>query len=397
MSRQRLVALIVIALLALGGASFLAARRDGSQQKTGASLFPTLATQAHSATEITVFKGSSTPSLTVHKQNEQWTVAERANYPADLSKLRSLLQSLADAKIIEEKTSNPASYPVIGVEDPLKPEAGGAEVSISVADGKHAVIVGKSSPEGSYVRRAGEEKSYSVAPAISVDAEPRFWIDTKLLDLKTADIEKVDMKFSGAPSYMIHRAATPPAAAPVAAATPPVPAKSPAPATPSVPATPPTAPPPASSPPPPADFLLDGVPAGRKAADAQTLAPSPTTYGNLTIDDVAPADGIDFSKASVATLTLSSGNVVTISGAVIGEKHWVKVSATQDAALTAKATGRAYEISNFRYDAIFRPLEQLLVPKPAPEDKNAKTPVGPPPPGKFPGAKQPRAQSSPTP
>ena len=389
MNRQRLVALIVIALLALGGASFLAGRRDGSQQRTGASLFPTLSTQANSATEITVIKGSSTPSLTVHKQNEQWTVAERANYPADISKLRGLLQSLTDAKIIEEKTSNPTSYPVIGVEDPLKPEAGGAEVSISVADGKHAVIVGKSSPEGSYVRRAGEDKSYSVAPAISVDAEPRFWIDTKLLDLKTADIQKVDMKFSGAPSYMIHRAATPPVAA-----QPPTPASSPTPATPATPASPPApAPAPASppaAPPPPADFILDGVPAGRKAGDAQTLAPSPTTYGNLTIDDVAQADGIDFSKASVATLTLANGNIVTITGAVIGEKHWVKVSATQDAALTAKATGRAYEISNFRYDAIFRPLDQLLVP--------AKTPVGPSlPPGKLPGAKQPRAQSSPTP
>jgi hypothetical protein len=294
------------------------------------------------------------------------------------------MQSLTDAKIIEEKTSNPASYPVIGVEDPLKPEAGGAEVSVSVADGKHAVIVGKSSPEGSYVRRAGEDKSYSVAPAISVDAEPRFWIDTKLLDLKTADIQKVDMKFSGSPSYMIHRAAPPPAAAPV-----PVHAPAPAPATPPTPEAP-AAPAPASppTPPPPADFTLDGVPAGRKAGDPRTLAPSPTTYGNLTIDDVAQADNIDFSKASVATLTLANGNVVTITGAVIGEKHWVKVSATQDAALTAKATGRAYEISNFRYDAIFRPLEQLLVPN---------TPVGPPPPGKLPGAKQPRAQSSPTP
>jgi Domain of unknown function (DUF4340) len=383
MSRQRLVALIVIALLALGGASFLAGRRDGTQQRTGAALFPTLAAQANSATELTVFKGSSTPSLTVHKQNEQWTVAERANYPADISKLRGLLQSLADAKIIEEKTSNPVSYPVIGVEDPLKPEAGGAEVSISVADGKHAVIVGKSSPEGSYVRRAGEEKSYSVAPAISVDAEARFWIDTKLLDLKTADIQKVDMKFSGAPSYMIHRAATPPAAAPAASA--------------ASAAAPPPAPASAAAPPPPTDFMLDGVPAGRKAGDAQTLAPSPTSYGNLTIDDVAQADGIDFSKASVATLTLANGNVVSITGAVIGDKHWVKVSATQDAALTAKATGRAYEISNFRYDAIFRPLDQLLVPKPAPEGKNAKSPVGPPPPAKLPGAKQPRAQSSPTP
>jgi hypothetical protein len=364
MSRQRLVSLVVIALLALGGASYLAGRRNSSSDTHGALLFPTLAAQVNSVTEVAVMKGSPSPVLSVHKQGERWTVAERADYPADLAKLRRLLLSLTDAKIIEEKTSNPASYPVIGVEDPLKSEAGGVEVVITSADGKHAVIVGKSSPEGSYVRRAGEDKSYSVAPAISVEAEPRFWIDTQLLDLKTADIQKVEVKFSGGaggPSYLIHRAASTAAAAPATAAsavtTPPAPPAPPAPA-------------------PPADFVLEGVPATRKAADPATLAPSPTTYGNLSIEDVAQADSIDFSKASVVTVTLSSGNVVTLSGTVIDDKHWVKVAATEDAALTAKASGRAFEISNFRYDAIFRPLEQLLMPKPAPEAK--KTPAASP-------------------
>jgi Domain of unknown function (DUF4340) len=359
MSRQRLTALVVIALLALGAASYFSSRRNSSHDTQGALLFPTLAAQVNTVTEISVLKGSDTPALTVRKQGDVWTVAERAGYPADLSKLRRLLLSLTDAKIVEEKTSNPASYPVIGVEDPLKAEAGGVEVTLSAADGKHAVIVGKSAPDGTFVRRAGEEKSYSVSPAISVDAEPRFWIDTKLLDLNAADIQKVDVKFVGGPSYLIHRAA--PAAAPAApAATPPATA-------------PPATPPPATAP--PADFLLDGVPAGRKAADARTLSPSPTTYSNLTIDDVAQADSVDFSKASVVTVTLSGGNVVTLKGAVIGDKHWIAAAATQDAALTAKATGRAYEISNFRYDAIFRPLEKLLMPKPEPEAK--KTPTSP--------------------
>jgi hypothetical protein len=369
MSRQRLVSLVIIALLALGGASYLAGRRNSSSDTHGALLFPTLAAQVNSVTEVAVMKGSPSPVLSVHKQGEQWTVAERANYPADLAKLRRLLLSLTDAKIIEEKTSNPASYPVIGVEDPLKSEAGGVEVVITSADGKHAVIVGKSAPEGSYVRRAGEDKSYSVAPAISVEAEPRFWIDTQLLDLKTADIQKVDVKFlggAGGSSYLIHRAASSVAAAPAAAA-------SAATTTPTPPAPPAPAP---RAPAPPADFVLEGVPAARKAADPATLAPSPTTYSNLSIEDVAPADSIDFSKASVVTVTLSGGNVVTLSGTVIDDKHWVKVAATQDAALSAKAAGRAYEISNFRYDAIFRPLEQLLLPKPAPEAK--KTPAASP-------------------
>jgi Domain of unknown function (DUF4340) len=357
MSRQRLLALVVIALLALGGASYLAGRRNSSADTQGALLFPTLAAQLNSVTEVTVLKASSTPAVSVHRQGEQWAVAERGNYPADVGKLRRLLLSLTDAKIIEEKTSNPASYSVIGVEDPLKPEAASVEVTLTSADGKHALIVGKSAPEGSYVRRAGEEKSYSVAPAISVDAEPRFWLDTKLLDLKTADIQKVDVKLAGGPSYLIHRPAVP--AAPSA---------------------------PAAAPPPPADFVLDGTPAGRKAADASSLAPSPTAYGNLSIDDVAQADGVDFSKGSVVTVTLNNGNTMTLNGVVVGDKHWIKVAATQDAALSAKVSGRAYEIANFRYDAIFRPLEQLLIPKPAPEDKKAAA-----------ASAKPHAQSSPSP
>lgn len=385
MSRQRLVALVVIALLALGGASYLAGRRNGSADTHGALLFPTLAAQLNSVTQVTVLKGSSTPTVSVHRQGEQWTVTERGNYPADVGKLRRLLLSLTDAKIIEEKTSNPASYPVIGVEDPLKPEAASVQVTLTSADGKHAVIVGKSSPEGSYVRRAGEEKSYSVAPAISVDAEPRFWLDTKLLDLKTADIQKVDVKLAGGPAYLLHRPA------PAAPSTPPAPAGAASAAAASAAAA--TSPPPA--PPAPADFVLDGTPAGRKAADAATLAPSPTAYGNLSIDDVAQGDSVDFSKGSVVTVTLNNGDVVTLSGVVVGDKHWIKVAATQDAALSARAAGRAYEIANFRYDAIFRPLEQLLVAKPAPEDK--KAPAASPLPGKLPGTKTPRAQTSPNP
>ena len=87
-----------------------------------------------------------------------------------MSKLRKLLLALSDAKIREEKTSNPASYSIIGVEDPTLPGAAGAQIEFIAHDGKHAVIVGKPSAEGNFVRRAGENTSYIVEPAISVEA-----------------------------------------------------------------------------------------------------------------------------------------------------------------------------------------------------------------------------------
>ncbi len=353
MSRQRFVALLVAAVLAISGALYLSTQRDLPRDARGAALLPGLAGQLNTVTSLSVRRGSATPTVTVHSQDGRWTVAERADYPADVSKLRKLLLALSDAKVVEEKTSNPASFPVIGVEDPALPAASGAEISITAKDGKHAVIVGKPFGEGNFARRGGENTSYSVEPGISFEAEPRYWIDSRLLDIPAANIQSVALKPAVGAAYSVHRVAA--AAATAAAAG--------------------TSPPPVAT---AADgFTLDGVPPGRKAADAAVLAPSPTALSGLTADDVAPAASIDFSKATIATVTLTDGNVLTISGAASGDKHWISVQASKDAALDAKTAGRAFEIAAYRFDSVFRPLEQLLIPKEQlPGAKNSSTMTG---------------------
>jgi hypothetical protein len=333
MSRQRFIALCVAAVLAISGALYLSTQRNLPRDPHGTPLLPWLAGEMNTVTTLTIRKGGPAPAVTIRKQAEQWTVMERGDYPADVSKLRKLLLALSDARIIEEKTSNPASFPIIGVEDPSSPGAKGAEVGIVAASGKHAVIIGKAGAQGSFVRRGGENTSYLVEPFISVDTEPRSWIDSKLLDVAAATIQSIEIKPATGPAYTLHRAAAPGDA----------------------------------------NFVLDGVPSGRKAVDSAALAPSPSTYGGLTADDVAPASDVDFKSASVATLTLSGGGGLTLTGTAAGDKHWVEIKASKDDALNAKAAGRAFEISAYRYDAIFRPLEQLLVPKEPPPGSSKPT------------------------
>jgi hypothetical protein len=357
MSRQRFMALAVAALLAISAALFLSAQRNRKPDVHGGALLPSLASQLNTVTSLSVRRGGVTPTVTVQNKGGRWTVAQRGDYPADVSKLRKLLQALSDAKITEEKTSNPASFAVIGVEDPALAGATGAEISITAQDGKHTVIIGKPAGEGNFARRGGENTSYSVEPAISFEAEPRYWIDAKLIDIAAAGIQSIEIKPTAGAAYTIHRAAANPAAAGAAKAA----AASPGTANSAGAEFSQT-------------FTLDGVPPGRKAADSALLAPSPTTYTGLTVEDVASASGIDFSKPTVATVTLSDGNVITLTGAVIGDKHWIQLQTGKDAALNAKAAGRAFDIAGYRYDAIFRPLDQLLVPKELPAAK--KGPVG---------------------
>ncbi|HME38976.1 MAG TPA: DUF4340 domain-containing protein [Steroidobacteraceae bacterium] len=352
MSRQRFIALSVAALLAIVSALYLTGRRNPPADAHGAAFLPALAGEMNTVTALSVRRGSAAPTLTLHQQNGRWTVAERADYPADFSKLRKLLLALSDAKIIEQKTSNPANFPLIGVEDPSAPGATGAEISVTAHSGKFAVIIGKPVGEGNFARRSGETLSYSVEPGISFESEPRYWIDSKLIDIAAADIQSIAIKPAAGPAYTLHRTA--PAVANAANAAPAAGAAGAAGA------------PGAAGAAGAANFTLDGVPAGRKAADSALLAPSPTTYGGLTANDVAPVGDIDFSKATVATVSLSDGNVITLTGAAIGDKHWIQLQASKDAALNAKTAGRAFDITGYRYDAIFRSLDALLVPKEPP-------------------------------
>lgn len=348
MSGRRFIALLVLAVLGIGAALYFSSRRAGVADDTTAPLFPGLSGGIAGVDRVTIRHGSATPTVDLHRKGSVWTVAERADYPADTAKLRRLLLSLADARIVERKTSNPASYAVIGVENAQAPGATGTELSFTV-DGtaqaaSHRVIIGKSTGDGSYVRLADAAQSALVTPAISVETDPRYWIDPSVLDVPVATITALEVHPSSGPGYLLRRAA-----------------------------------------PDAADFALAVVPPGRTALDAKALAPSPAAFGNLTAEDVAPASSIDFAAPATATLSLNDGRVLTLRGSAIGDKRWITVEENKDAALSAKTHGVAYALDSFRYDAIFRPLEQLLQPRPsavdhAPRGRAANRPSRPQPP-----------------
>src|SRR6202035_2844347 len=83
MNRQRFIALMVAALLAISGALYLSTQRNLPRDPHGMALLPTLSSELNSVSALTVRKGAAAP-VTIHKQGEQWTVAERADYPADV-------------------------------------------------------------------------------------------------------------------------------------------------------------------------------------------------------------------------------------------------------------------------------------------------------------------------
>ena len=332
MTTRRFLLLLATSLVVIAGAMYLSSLRHLDRDPRGQPFLVDLPAQLDSIADIRLHKGGVAPVISLHRTEPgHWTIAERDNYPADVSKVRRLLLALSDAKVIEEKTSNPANYASLGVEDARSPAAGGVEVTLQSAAKSLSVIVGRMGGGGSFVRRGGEAKSFVVEPAVSVDTGVRDWIDTRLLDIPLEKIQSIRLKPAEGAGYLLSRA--------------PVDPKNPA-------VTP---------------FKLDSVPPGREANEASILAPSPTTFSAVPADDVAAATRLDFAKPSLLDITMINGGTYTLAGVAVADKHWITVAASKDDALSARARGRAFEIASYRYDALFRPLEQLLKPKPSPK------------------------------
>jgi len=340
MTTRRFLLLLGASIVAIIGAMYLSSLRHLERDPRGGSLLPGFDAQLDAITDIRMRKGGANASVSLHRAAPgRWTVKERGDYPADVSKIRKLLLALADARIVEEKTSNPARYAILGVDDPAAPSATGVELNLAAPASNRTLIVGKPAAGGTFVRRRGEAMSFAVEPAITVEPTAKEWIDQTPLSIPAEKIQRVRVRFADGTSYAISRKSAPGAATP-------------------------------------GPYSLESAPAGREAAEPAVIEPSPTSFGAITADDVGAAADVDFSKPSTCEIKLFDGGVFTLTGVVTGDKHWIQAAASNDDALNARARDRAFEIAGYRYDAMFRPVEQLLKPKPE-KPQTAKPPKKP--------------------
>src|ERR687891_1056801 len=116
---QKQFMILVIALVVLGGAGIAmywqnisAYRESGS--KIGAKILPGLKIAEVAQIELADAK---TKTTLVRKENH-WVVQERENYPADFKAISDLTIKLAELKVIQSDTANPAMLPRVALVDP---------------------------------------------------------------------------------------------------------------------------------------------------------------------------------------------------------------------------------------------------------------------------------------
>jgi Domain of unknown function (DUF4340) len=330
MSARRVVLLLAAGVALIGFALWLSSRRHLERAvNAGDLVLPGLEHSVNSVTTVRLRRGDDTHT-TLNREGSGWLVAERG-WPADVGKLRKLLLDLGALNVVEEKTRLPANYPALGVEDVSSPKASGTLIEVVSAATRWAIIIGKSSSgKSGYVRPAGLPQSLLAAPLLSVDADPKGWLVRELIELPTRRVREVEERPLSGPAF---RAARDKADG---------------------------------------NFAVSPRPKGRELSGPGAAEPLAGALTALTLDDVRkgapPADA----PLAHAVFRTFDGLEVEVTGRKDGTHSLVALSArsTQQPAapeadkLNARSQGWEFEIPDYKYSALFTPLEDLLKPPP---------------------------------
>jgi hypothetical protein len=149
MKARTTLVLCVLAVIVLAAGWFSAARftlREHRAVAAGTLVFPGLTDRLQNVAKIEIVGAKET--LTLAQQGGKWELPDRAGYPANQGKVRTLLTDLTELRRSEPKTSNPAEYARLGLEDPTAPNA--ASHLVRVLDAKGAslaeLVVGHARP-----------------------------------------------------------------------------------------------------------------------------------------------------------------------------------------------------------------------------------------------------------
>jgi hypothetical protein len=350
MNPKKLLALAGAAVVILGAGIWLSHHRSNQRGDLGGgAVFPDLKPALGEVEEIRLSKGDGSRT-TLRKTPEGWIVVER-NYAADGARVRELAMAFANLKIVELKTQDPANYAKLGVEAPDSPTAASTLIEIVAGKKTWPLIVGKSA-EGRaiYVRKPGEPASALAEPSVTVDPDQKRWIDRLLIDLPGASVHAIAVKPATGPAYLLTRNKRGDT-----------------------------------------DLVMSPIPKGRTAASSMSIEAQADALAALNFDDVRALPAIPAATVDHATYRTFDGQVIEFAGRHDGAKAFVTVNARRDAALAAqfpapvpagaaakpadrtverlaaRGKGVEFEVPVYKYEAIFKPQEELLEKKPEPQ------------------------------
>lgn len=148
-------------------------------------------------------------TLTIQKEEGQWSVGERADYKADFAKLTRLLRSLTEVPVAQSKRAGPAFNERFGMDPEAESQDNhGYEIAFLNAEGQEiqTLLVGKDTSNkgpgsaGKYIRLGDEpEAIYAVNESFfDLTADPAAWLDREFFSI--SGIKSIALQTNGSDS-----------------------------------------------------------------------------------------------------------------------------------------------------------------------------------------------------
>ena len=114
------------------------------------------------------------------------------DYPVQEAKLRGLLTGLTELRLAEPRTTDPAQFGRLGVDDPngaastadlLRVLDGAGKPILAVIVGHRRVRSQANVPDEVYVRRPDDNQSWLAEGSLQADADPALWLDRDVMNI----------------------------------------------------------------------------------------------------------------------------------------------------------------------------------------------------------------------
>ncbi len=316
-------------------------------------LFPDLSAILNEVTEINVTTKDETITLT--RGEGQWLLKEKHNYPVASDKVNKLLLGAADLTIVEPKTSNPARYSKIGVEEVSFHAAKSVLLSFK-KEGKTvaSLIVGNdriakidSNRREIYVRQPDEKQAWLTLGLLPIEKTQKRWLDQQIIDLDSNNIRQVSVTHPDGDHFLVFK-----------------------------------------NTPKDENYQLADLPKDAEIKAAHKLNSIVSTLSRLNLDDVTTGIEFDDSASLHAVFTTFDGLEVTMTTMEKEGKHYAKfvaafkpeksetVEPTDDVeaalkaeTINAKLKGWVYALSEYKVDNLNQKREELISVAEAPTDE----------------------------
>lgn len=203
--RNKVLIFVVLLSLVLAALALQMRSADRAEQLASRELLSAAQLEQLAGLErITLSRGEAQVELA--RLDRSWGVLSHAGFPVQRERLAALLHALRGARVLEEKTRNPAHHARLGL-DVEASDSQALQVQLHAAEQDFGVIYGNPVGTGQLVRLVDDDQVLLVNRALSMSVNPTDWLALKVIEIPMTAVRSARWVHADGETLELHKQA----------------------------------------------------------------------------------------------------------------------------------------------------------------------------------------------